>query len=221
MGDFFTRLAERTLGLAPAVKPYLMPVFLTVPESPVVGDSSPRPEETLDRTSTPSRKSSPRGADSISQNMSTKESATIDGDAPQSTTQSWNHSVAVPARDGREVDWQLKAPNREPRAVESRTTHAKQNVVEIERNNVTPEFKTGEKTSSAEIRQWTHANAVTAQSNLSEARPTAAPAIQISIGRVEVRAAVQPAPMPRVVERKAPTRLSLEQYLRERNEGRR
>ena len=27
MGDFFTRLAERTLGLAPVVQPDLMPVL--------------------------------------------------------------------------------------------------------------------------------------------------------------------------------------------------
>lgn len=49
----------------------------------------------------------------------------------------------------------------------------------------------------------------------------AAPTIQVSIGRVEVRAVTPPAQTQRVVERKAPAILSLDQYLRERNEGRR
>jgi hypothetical protein len=47
------------------------------------------------------------------------------------------------------------------------------------------------------------------------------PAIHVSIGRVEVRAVTAPAPRPSVPERRAAARLSLEQYLRERNEGRR
>ena len=45
--------------------------------------------------------------------------------------------------------------------------------------------------------------------------------MQVTIGRVEVRAMLPPAPAPRIVERKAPARLTLEQYLRARNEGRR
>ena len=50
---------------------------------------------------------------------------------------------------------------------------------------------------------------------------TPAPTIQVSIGRVEVRAVTPPAPTPRIVEKKAPPLLSLDQYLRQRNEGRR
>jgi hypothetical protein len=47
------------------------------------------------------------------------------------------------------------------------------------------------------------------------------PAIHVSIGRVEVRAITPPSPRIAARERKASQRLSLEQYLRERNEGRR
>jgi hypothetical protein len=47
------------------------------------------------------------------------------------------------------------------------------------------------------------------------------PTIQVSIGRVEVRAVTAPAQPPRVVQRKAPPLLSLDQYLRERNGGKR
>ena len=47
-----------------------------------------------------------------------------------------------------------------------------------------------------------------------------APSVQVTIGRVEVRAVAARAAPARVVERKSPLR-SLYQYLRERNEGRR
>ena len=73
MGDFFTRLAERTFGLAPVVQPDLMPVLLPAAESEVVSDSLPRLEETFERTATPARKAAPYDADSISRNMSITE----------------------------------------------------------------------------------------------------------------------------------------------------
>ena len=63
MGDFFTRLAERTLGLAPVVQPDLMPVAQPAADSEVVSDSLPRLEETFERTTTPARSAD---ADSIS-----------------------------------------------------------------------------------------------------------------------------------------------------------
>jgi hypothetical protein len=50
---------------------------------------------------------------------------------------------------------------------------------------------------------------------------TAAPAVRVTIGRVEVHAVLPSAPAPRIVERKAAARLTLEEYLRARNEGRR
>lgn len=225
MGDFFTRLAERTLGLAPVVQPDLMPVLLPVAQSELVSDSIPRLEETLERTTTPARKSAPHDADSISQNMTITEIATSAGDVPQSLTQGWDQAVALPARDGRAVDWQLEAPNRQPSAVESPMpmTQAKQNIVELDSNHLNPDFKTGEQTSSAEIRQSTHASAVMAQAKPSEVKATATPTMQISIGRVEIRAVTPPptAVPQRAAERRGAARLSLEEYLRQRNEGRR
>jgi hypothetical protein len=49
----------------------------------------------------------------------------------------------------------------------------------------------------------------------------ASPAIHVSIGRVEVRAIAAPPPRSAVGERKTARGLTLEQYLRERNKGRR
>src|SRR5262249_53455609 len=47
------------------------------------------------------------------------------------------------------------------------------------------------------------------------------PSVQVTIGRVEVRAVMPPTQTPRLVERKAPPLFSLEEYLRERNGRRR
>ncbi len=150
MGDFFTRLAERTLGLAPVVQPDLMPVLLPAAESEVVSDALPGLEETFERTATPARKAAPYDdADSISRNMSITEIAIVAGDGPQSLTQGWDQAVALPARDDRAVDRQLSGCGRSPMPM----TQAKQNVVELDRNHLNREFKTGEPTSPAEIRQ--------------------------------------------------------------------
>ena len=207
MGDFFTRLAEKTLGLAPVVQPDLVPVAQPAADGEVVSDSLPRLEETFERTTTPD-------ADSISQNMSITEIATVAGDGPQSLTQGWDQAVALPARDDRAVNRQLEAP--------MPMTQAKQNVVELDRNHLNREFETGAQTSPAEIRQSAHASAVMAQSKPSEVRPPATPTMQISIGSVEIRAVTPPTAVPqRSAERRGNPRLSLEEYLRQRNEGRR
>jgi hypothetical protein len=221
MGDFFSRLAERTLGLVPVVKPDLMPVFMAAPESAAAHDSITRAEEKAVRMGAPTKTASLRDADSISPSMTTAEFENVDGNSPRSTAQSWDQAVTVPGPDGRVVDGQLKTANREPSTVESQVAHEQQEVVEIERNKGSRQFITSEGISLAEIHERIYATPAIAPSKSSETIRTAAPAIQISIGRVEVRASVQPASAPRVVERKAPPRLSLEEYLRERNEGRR
>ena len=198
MGDFFTRLAEKTLGLAPVVQPDLVPVAQPAADGEVVSDSLLRLEETFERTTT-------LDADSI---------ATVAGDGPQSLTQGWDQAVALPARDDRAVNRQLEAP--------MPMTQAKQNVVELDRNHLNREFETGAQTSPAEIRQSAHASAVMAQSKPSAVGPTATPTMQISIGSVEIRAVTPPTAVPqRSAERRGNPRLSLEEYLRQRNEGRR
>jgi hypothetical protein len=226
MGDFFSRLAERTLGLAPVVQPDLMPVLLPVAESEVVSDALPGLQDTRERTAVPARKAAPYDDnDSLSRNMSITEIAIVAGDMPQGLTQGWDQAAALAARDHRAVDRQLEAPNRERAAVASpmAMTQAKPNEVELSRNHLNREFKTGEPTSPAEMRQSIHASAVMAQSKPSAVGPTATPTIQISIGTVEIRA-VTPAPTAapqRSAERRGNPRLSLEEYLRQRNEGRR
>ena len=225
MGDFFTRLAERTLGLAPVVQPDLMPVLAPMAETEFVSDSLPGLEHTLERGTTPASKAAPLDADSISQNFGTTEIATLAGEVPQGLTQDWHQRAVLPARAARAVDWQSVPPMGEPSAVESPRpmTEATPSVVELDGNHLNSEFKPGEQTSPAENRQSPHASAVMAQTKPSEVKPTATPTIQISIGSVEIRA-VTPAPAlgsQRPAERRGNPRLSLEEYLRQRNEGRR
>ena len=209
MGDFFTRLAERTLGLAPVVQPDLMPLFPPLAESEVVSDALPGFEPILERGTTPASKAAPKDGDSISRNIVTTETSPRAQEVPQSSKQ----------------DWQSEPPTREPSTDESPTalTRRVQSAVEIESSHRNPEFTTGQRTPPAEIRQLHSASSVVAQTNPSEAKPAATPTIQISIGRVEIRA-VTPAPAlgsQRPAERRGVPRLSLEEYLRQRNEGRR
>jgi hypothetical protein len=89
MGDFFTRLAVRTLGLAPVVQPDLMPVLLPVAESVLVSDAIPRLEESLEPTTPIARESAPHEVDPMSRSMIITESATSAGETPQSLTQGW------------------------------------------------------------------------------------------------------------------------------------
>jgi hypothetical protein len=97
---------------------------------------------------------------------------------------------------------------------------ATQSVVELDGNPVNPEFKPGEQTLRAAI-QSHHASAVMAQSQPSEVKPAATPTIQISIGTVEIRAVTPALVSQRPAERRGAPRLSLEEYLRQRNESRR
>ena len=209
MSDFFTRLAERTLGLAPVVQPDLMPLFPPLANSEVVSDALPGVEPSVERGTRPASKAAPQGGDSISSNIVTTENAARAVEVPQSS----------------KPDWQSEPPMREPSMDESPrpVTRLMQSVVEVESSYGNPEFKTGELNPPAKFRQSPHATAVVAQTEPSEAKPAATPTIQISIGKVEIRA-VTPAPAlgsQRPAEHRGNPRLSLEEYLRQRNEGRR
>jgi hypothetical protein len=56
---------------------------------------------------------------------------------------------------------------------------------------------------------------------LHQARANQAPTIRVTIGRIEIRAAMPPAPPPRARPVRRQPALPLEQYLQRRNEGRR
>lgn len=209
MGDYFTRLAERALGLAPVVQPDLMPVVLAAADAEPASAAISQLGESGERAPSPARKLAPTEADWQTRNIGATASVTAAGDTAPGLRQSERSEAALPPRVSGAGDWQLEASNRQSSAVEPPITINK--------------LAIGEKTAPAEIRQSPQTDGVIARPHLSEARPAAAPTIQIAIGTVEIRA-VTPAPTaapPRPAERRVAARLSLEEYLRQRHEGQR
>ena len=90
MSDFFTRLAERILGLAPVVQPDLMPLLPRLAESEAASDALPGLEHTRDgATVAASKAAPPQQADWLSRNIVTTELAARAENVPQSSTQDW------------------------------------------------------------------------------------------------------------------------------------
>lgn len=206
-GDFFSRLAEKTLGVAPIAKPDLMPVFVTTPENVGISEPVSLSEETMRREE---QNRSPVSGMS--------ESVDLGAGARETTVQSRRPAVNMSSSDDGVIDRERETRRHEPRSVEFRQNRYTADVVWSETPQVSGEFNTREKISLADRIAVT---APTAPFNSSRMPSSPAPPIHISIGRVEVRAVAAPTAAPKAIERKAPPRLSLDQYLRERNEGRR
>ena len=192
MADFFSRIAERALGVAPIVKPNLLPMFAPTPMI-----------ETFAEVVTP------RSARTANNFPSHGEML---------------RDYADPAI----VDPPTQAPAREPQLMGTVSQRPMFSPLPVDTRQdpsaLPPE------TSERKSHDWVRKSLVTgralaATSNLQTLSPrhsaAAPPTVQVTIGRVEVRAVMPPAQTPRVVERKSPPLLSLDQYLRERNGGRR
>jgi hypothetical protein len=214
-GDFFSRLAEKTLGVAPIAKPDLMPVFVATPESAPINDAVPIVEETMGRSSRPNSMVSQRDG---SPALDATESVDMRARARPAALESWRRAGDMPLADDEAIDRELDAPNHESRSVEFRQNHHTADVVEPESQRASREFTTRENIS---LEDRIAATMPTARSNSSRTLRSPAPAIHISIGRVEVRAVVASTPVRKPIERNPSARLSLDQYLRQRNEGRR
>jgi len=185
MADFFSRIAGRTLGVAPVVRPNIPPMFAPIPAietsdelaaappGEVKTDFLPRqdqrrvyPDPPLTETPPLTRDESPRTTSPAPQISTSRVETQREADAPPSQISRPNSRVfnrKVPAAAaGATMSWD--APPRDSDAVRT---------------------------------------------------------VQVTIGRVEVRA-ITPAPQePRRTERKAVPLSSLEEYLRERNGRRR
>jgi hypothetical protein len=188
MADFFSRIAGRTLGVLPTVKPSLPPMFARVPsiETPETdaNASSARSDDVAFQTDLPGERADP-SADRQGQ--------------PPAQDRRWKTLVSPPlvsplpvkvAREAAESRSEAKGP---------------------------------------ESREWTREPSVmgrplpaASNSEITAAQYSApAPTVQVTIGRVEVRAITPAAQPPRMVTPKSPPLSSLEEYLRERNGRRR
>jgi len=212
MANFFSRLAERALGSAPVAQPDLPSMFAPLAPMELSTEISAGPESARAERST----SDNAARDATSQNAPTQPQpappvirARHDGQINVRQTKS------ELARDRFRFDVEdsnLKSENR--RDLDNSYDHngARAGADEAPPQSVSRETLVRQAARSA-IADFAFSTA---------GRPeTPAPTIQVSIGRVEVRAVTPPAPTPRIVEKKAPPLLSLDQYLRQRNEGRR
>jgi hypothetical protein len=160
----------------------------------------------------------PNGDESPLPDAEVAEAAGRDANRREGPAQGW---VEWSRRSDDALDRGMKPEIQERGAAETSGSVHTREVVGAERRKARGELAVRDKISIANIHDRIHAAPPTAPVNLSRTLNNPAPAIHISIGRVEVRAVVAPAPAPQAIERKAPPRLSLDQYLRERNEGRR
>jgi len=214
MADFFTRLAERALGVAPVAAPDLPPMF-----APVV-----QPLEFSTEIVAP--------AQSVHVARPTEKPLLPNGPMENPTSR----RPPEAARDGMRRSDELRSPLVNVRFAQNQ---AEDTALSIQRAEaVSPPAAQSAIDSSSTVSTVPAAAAVRARNEAASTDPVPAPlsaalvgspiraepvtpSIHVTIGRVEVRAVSAPAEPARPRERKAPALLSLDQYLRQRNEGRR
>jgi hypothetical protein len=186
MADFFSRIAERALSVAPIVKPNLPPMFAPMPlietSAEVVTPQAPWAADNF-----PSTGDMPRGW--------------ADPAIADRTTQ-------VLAQEHQLLRTVSQRPEVSPSLVDARRERSALPPEAPERKSLwVPEPVVTKPTVAA----------TSGLETLSPRRSDAAPTVQVTIGRVEVRAVMPPVQTPRAIERKSPQLFSLEEYLRERN----
>mgnify|MGYP003576419487 FL=1 len=210
MADFFTRTVERALGLAPVVRPDLAPLL-----SPSARAEGAQP-----------------AAD-----FAAGEAANISRSANRPA------QPRPPVRDGRgeerfhePTEEQDESPNPLQQEIDE-TGRQRRGGFAVERDLQTmaegediPFLRRQSDSAVAVLRAFDAqrivarpAQAANPAGEIPAVKDSgaASPAIHVSIGRVEVRAIAAPPPRSAVGERKTARGLTLEQYLRERNKGRR
>jgi hypothetical protein len=204
MADFFSRLAERALGLAPVAQPDLPSMFAPLAPMELSTEISAWSESVRAE-----RSSSDNAAP-----VATRKNAPPRAEPALSVGSRHDGEFPPPLVNVRQTKSE-SARDRFPFAAED-INSSDHDRMRASADEARPQIVSRETLVPQAVRPATADFASTA------GRPeTAAPTIQVSIGRVEVRAVTPPTQAPRVVERKAPPLLSLDQYLRERNEGRR
>jgi hypothetical protein len=217
MSDFFSRLAERTLGAEPVVRSDLPPVIAAAPEkhsaaAPMLQDSGATNvsagEEiglrTFDRLSQPERASVIFKSNSEPEREQRRlwrrpTDSTISADEPQRARARASYAAPeISFSDDRVPERPAQVRN-DPAGTQAASLFARYEPA---------------------IAPAAGQRDVPSEQRIVERSMAAPPSIHVSIGRIEVRA-ITPAPRASAPERRPATRLSLEQYLRERNEGRR
>lgn len=223
MGDFFSRLAEKTVGVAPLVKPDLAPVFAASHSAEISEAVSPQGEgtTTIQSATTNAEQSRPNSnfGQPVVKDSSPPGQTQRLGSQPASASS--HAGAAAPDRSAVEIADEFTAPAVALSASLSAVREPGPVVDPWSPGKTALESKAAERTTLTKITERIFAEPAVELKPALQVSKTAVPAVQVTIGRVEVRAVLPSTPAPRIVERKAPARLTLEQYLQARNEGRR
>jgi hypothetical protein len=212
MANFFSRLAERTLGSAPVAQPDLSSMFAPLAAMELSTEISARSESARAERST---------SGATSQNAPPQTQPTPSVERPHRDAEIHPPLVNVRqtkselARD--RVQFAAEDINLKSESGRALDNSSNRDHVRASADEARPQIVSRETL----VRQAARSAIPDFASSTAGRLETPTPTIQVSIGRVEVRAVTLPTQGPRIVERKAPPLLSLDQYLRERNEGRR
>jgi len=218
MADFFTRLAERALGVAQVAAPDLPPMFAPAAQTLEVSAETAALRQSVGIATIADKSSA---LDAPLENLSSRRPVESARDASRRRDEvlaplvkmappidSTNDTQIVSHRNETVLD-----PGPFPRAGQNSKSEA---APSSRSNAVLPAAR--DETGWPDER---HIKSSEARIDSPVRAESAPPTIHVTIGRVEVRAVTAPAEPARPRERKAPPLRSLDQYLRERNEGRR
>ncbi len=238
MSDYLTRLIDRSVGLPPQIEPLIAPIYAPsgqvlseMVERPAVSESSPAAKiETLQKEASPGAAENARPVEAA---LSRAESMPSRPLAPRRVTQ-----VAFPIGENDRPHSRKTSPRDTPRPAPPASRAeisptapppipGPTELVSKEKNQigVQPELIRTELISKGKDRMVvppeliSHLKPATAPAvSLLQPSPKEPPAIHVSIGRVEVRAIMPPVAAPKPTPPSAP-KLSLEDYLKQRNGG--
>ena len=229
MADFLTRLAAQALGMRPAIRPDIAPVF-----GPAAGvDANSRPP--MESEAVVATKASPPAPHDDFVHQSTQEQLPAmqrEGSgrqekagrvppAPLPAPAASNPHALKPLAD-RATDREIESERTSliaqslPAEVPQRQ-HGKQNLPPQQSTQAAVQVAISPQTRAA-----LHAPVPSHETAARMGGDVPAPAVHVTIGRVEVRAIMTPpAPVQRIPEKRVAQTQSLGEYLQERNRGRR
>jgi hypothetical protein len=221
MADFFSRLSERTLGNATGVRPDLAPVMASIAErNPSLENIDnevslkfwPQPHQSNLQTQEHDRPTSMTQAPVSTNDEGRDQGREPDVDPGHEPFQPFIRKVA---REELPAITRAPIPHREEPLVtaSNKSDHVPFSLEKLPQPNAAtarPEI-----VPAAAVKLASPPQTISSES---DPRPT----IRVTIGRLEVRAVTAPADAPaKNTERRRNSLLSLDEYLRQRNEGRR
>jgi len=248
MADFLTRLAQRTLGLVPVVEPLIAPMFAQglpmPPEHELVSPPGPLVEKDIGvQPEAPKRPAAPVNERPLPR--ATPAAPRIE--APETPEMGSSTEIVPPPPPSREITAKHEAPERPLRVTRevspsevAELPHPEEHppvkpvsapqprrgewlppepIVRLERVVVPPRVRHRVAPPPVERPLPTPPVLVRRPGVPEAAAPP--PEIRVTIGRVEVRSVTAPAPSPPPSPARRSSALSLEEYLRQRNEGKR